>query len=125
MLKVIIVGFGGFFGSIFRYLIYLLSNNLIGYSFPFGTILVNVLGCFLIGLIYQVFSDTISLSDNLKLFMTIGFLGGFTTFSAFSLDVFLLYQSNSKLVAIIYIFITLVLSLLAMLGGMWIFKVYN
>tara|TARA_B100001142_G_scaffold328222_1_gene387794 strand:- start:472 stop:849 length:378 start_codon:yes stop_codon:yes gene_type:complete len=125
MLKVIIVGFGGFFGSIFRYLIYLLSNNLIGYSFPFGTILVNVLGCFLIGLIYQIFSDTISLSDNLKLFMTIGFLGGFTTFSAFSLDVFLLYQSNSKLVAIIYIFITLVLSLLAMLGGMWIFKVYN
>ena len=125
MLKVIIVGFGGFFGSIFRYLIYLLSNNLIGYSFPFGTILVNVLGCFLIGLIYQIFSDTISLSDNLKLFMTIGFLGGFTTFSAFSLDVFLLYQSNSKLVAIIYIFITLVLSLLAMLGGMWIFKAYN
>lgn len=125
MLKVIIVGFGGFFGSIFRYLIYLLSNNLIGYSFPFGTILVNVLGCFLIGLIYQIFCDTISLSDNLKLFMTIGFLGGFTTFSAFSLDVFLLYQSNSKLVAIIYIFITLVLSLLAMLGGMWIFKVYN
>jgi CrcB protein len=57
--------------------------------------------------------------------MTIGFLGGFTTFSAFSLDVFLLYQSNSKLVAIIYIFITLVLSVLAMLGGMWIFKVYN
>ena len=125
MLKVIIVGFGGFFGSIFRYLIYLLTNNLIGYSFPFGTILVNVLGCFLIGLIYQIFSDTISLSDNLKLFMTIGFLGGFTTFSAFSLDVFLLYQSNSKLVAIIYIFITLVLSLLAMLGGMWIFRAYN
>ncbi|MBH20850.1 MAG: fluoride efflux transporter CrcB [Rhodobiaceae bacterium] len=125
MLKVIIVGFGGFFGSVFRYLIYLLSNNLIGYSFPFGTILVNIIGCFLIGLTYQIFSDMISLSDNLKLFMTIGFLGGFTTFSAFSLDVFLLYQSNSKLVAIIYIFITLVLSLLAMLGGMWIFKAYN
>ena len=125
MLKVIIVGFGGFFGSIFRYLIYLLSNNLIGYSFPLGTILVYIIGCFLIGLTYQIFSDMISLSDNLKLFMTIGFLGGFTTFSAFSLDVFLLYQSNSKLVAIIYIFITLVLSLLAMLGGMWIFKVYN
>ena len=125
MLKVIIVGFGGFFGSIFRYLIYLLSNNLIGYSFPLGTILVNIIGCFLIGLTYQIFSDMISLSDNLKLFMTIGFLGGFTTFSAFSLDVFLLYQSNSKLVAIIYIFITLVLSLLAMLGGMWIFKAYN
>ena len=125
MLKVIIVGFGGFFGSVFRYLIYLLSNNLIGYSFPLGTILVNIIGCFLIGLTYQIFSDMISLSDNLKLFMTIGFLGGFTTFSAFSLDVFLLYQSNSKLVAIIYIFITLVLSLLAMLGGMWIFKVYN
>lgn len=125
MLKVIIVGFGGFFGSVFRYLIYLLSNNLIGYSFPFGTFLVNVIGCFLIGLIYQIFSDVISLSDNLKLFMTIGFLGGFTTFSAFSLDIFLLYQSNSKLVAIIYIFITLVLSLLAMLGGMWIFKAYN
>ena len=125
MLKVIIVGFGGFFGSVFRYLIYLLSNNLIGYSFPLGTILVYIIGCFLIGLTYQIFSDMISLSDNLKLFMTIGFLGGFTTFSAFSLDVFLLYQSNSKLVAIIYIFITLVLSLLAMLGGMWIFKAYN
>ena len=125
MLKVIIVGFGGFFGSVFRYLIYLLSNNLIGYSFPLGTILVNIIGCFLIGLTYQIFSDMISLSDNLKLFMTIGFLGGFTTFSAFSLDVFLLYQSNSKLVAIIYIFITLILSLLAMLGGMWVYKAYN
>lgn len=125
MLKVIIVGFGGFFGSIFRYLIYLLSNNIIGYSFPFGTFLVNILGCFLIGLTYQIFNDMISLSDNLKLFMTIGFLGGFTTFSAFSLDAFLLYQSNSKLAAIMYIFITLVLSLLAMLGGMWVFKAYN
>jgi CrcB protein len=125
MLKVIIVGFGGFFGSIFRYLIYLLSYNIIGSNFPFGTLLVNVLGCFLIGLIYQIFNDVISLSDNLKLFMTIGFLGGFTTFSAFSLDVFFLYQSNSKFVAIIYILITLILSLLAMLGGMWVCKAYN
>jgi CrcB protein len=125
MLKVIIVGFGGFFGSIFRYLIYLLSHNVIGSNFPFGTLLVNVLGCFLIGLIYQIFNDVISLSDNLKLFMTIGFLGGFTTFSAFSLDIFFLYQFNSKLVAIIYIFITLILSLLAMLGGMWVYKAYN
>ncbi|MDG2187067.1 MAG: fluoride efflux transporter CrcB [Hyphomicrobiales bacterium] len=122
MLKVIIVGFGGFLGSILRYLIYLFSNNILGSQYPFSTIIINVLGCFLIGVIFQVFNEAITISENLKLFLTIGFLGGFTTFSTFSIDAFLIYQNNSKLVAMCYILLTLFLSLSAMLIGMMTFK---
>ena len=122
MLKVIYVGFGGFIGSILRYSIYILANNFFGYSYPIATLIVNVMGCFLIGLVYQAINIYFVTSENFQLFITIGLLGGFTTFSAFSIDAFLLYQNNGKIMAISYIVLSIVSSLLAMHTGVWLIK---
>ena len=61
-------------------------------------------------------------SENLRLFIIIGLLGGFTTFSAFSIDAFLLYQNSGKILAIAYVVLSIILSLLATLAGVWLIK---
>ena len=122
MLKVIYVGFGGFIGSILRYSLYFLTSNILGYSSPVVTLFVNIIGCFLIGSAYQLFSTHLAISENLRLFIMIGLLGGFTTFSAFSIDAFLIYQNSGKTLAIAYVFLSITLSLLATLAGVWLIK---
>tara|TARA_B100001939_G_C16930119_1_gene613578 strand:+ start:640 stop:1011 length:372 start_codon:yes stop_codon:yes gene_type:complete len=122
MLKVIYVGFGGFIGSILRYSLYILTSNILGYTSPVATIFVNIIGCFLIGSAYQLFSTQLVISENLRLFIMIGLLGGFTTFSAFSIDAFQLYQNSGKILAIAYVVVSIILSLLATLAGFWLIK---
>ena len=122
MLKVIYIGFGGFIGSILRYSIYIFSNNILGYSSPVATLFVNILGCFLIGTVYQLLNGYLVISENLRLFIIIGLLGGFTTFSAFSIDVYLIYQNNGKMIATAYVILSIVFSLLALLIGVWLIK---
>ena len=122
MLKVIYVGFGGFIGSILTYYLYILTSNILGYTSPVATIFVNIIGCFLIGFAYQLFSTHLVISENLRLFIMIGLLGGFTTFSAFSIDAFLLYQNSGKVLAIAYAALSITLSLLATLAGVWLIK---
>ena len=122
MLKVIYVGFGGFIGSILRYSLYILTSNILGYTSPVATIFVNIIGCFLIGSAYQLFSTQLVISENLRLFIMIGLLGGFTTFSAFSIDAFQLYQNSGKILAIAYVVLSIILSLLATLTGVWLIK---
>ena len=122
MLKVIYVGCGGFIGSILRYSLYILTSNILGYTSPVATIFVNIIGCFLIGFAYQLFNTHLIISENLRLFIMIGLLGGFTTFSAFSIDAFLLYQNSGKILAIAYVVLSIILSLLATLAGVWLIK---
>lgn len=122
MLKVIYVGFGGFIGSILRYSLYILTSNILGYSSPVVTLFVNIIGCFLMGAAYQLLNGYLVISENLRLFITIGLLGGFTTFSAFSIDALILYQNSGKILAIAYVVLSIVLSLLAMLTGVWLIK---
>ena len=122
MLKVIYVGFGGFVGSVLRYFLYILTSNILGYTSPVATIFVNIIGCFLIGFAYQLFNTHLIISENLRLFIMIGLLGGFTTFSAFSIDAFLIYQNSGKILAIAYVVLSIILSLLATLTGVWLIK---
>ena len=122
MLKVIYVGFGGFIGSILRYSLYILTSNILGYTSPVATLFINIIGCFLIGSAYQLFSEHLVISENLRLFIIIGLLGGFTTFSAFSIDAFLLYQNSGKILALAYVVLSIILSLLATLAGVWLIK---
>ena len=122
MLKVIYVGFGGFIGSILRYSLYILTSNILGYTSPIATIFVNIIGCFLIGFAYQLFNAHLIISENLRLFIMIGLLGGFTTFSAFSIDALLVYQNSGKILAIAYVVLSIILSLLATLTGIWLIK---
>jgi CrcB protein len=85
MLKTIFfIGTGGFLGSIARYLISGFFQNRLLTAFPFGTFIVNITGCLLIGIIYGFSEETNLLSPGWKMFLTAGFCGGFTTFSTFS-----------------------------------------
>lgn len=80
------IALGGAFGALGRYTLSNLIHSKTGIIFPWGTFSVNILGCFMLGLIYVLGTEKIMLSPNIRAFLTIGFLGAFTTFSTFSLE---------------------------------------
>lgn len=85
MVKILfIIGTGSFIGGVLRFLISKLIQNSMISSFPFGTFVVNILGCFLIGVIYGLSERGNYISTEWKMFLTVGFCGGFTTFSTFA-----------------------------------------
>lgn len=106
---------GGGIGSVIRYLITILGEKSMYYFFdkphPLGTFFVNIVGSFAIGLLYGYFQENINVSESLKLFLLVGFLGGFTTFSSFSLDTFKLVQSGETVIAVLYISTSIILAL--------------
>ncbi len=122
MLKVILaVGTGGFIGSVGRFYISRYFQVLAGSSFPLGTLVVNVTGCFMIGLFYGLFMKYSDLSPAWRLFLTTGFCGGFTTFSTFSFEniallrdgqyvFFFTYTGASLLTGLAFTFLGLLLS---------------
>ena len=123
MLKMfLITGAGGFFGSGFRYLAQRLIAIYFPVSFPYGTLFVNVLGGFLIGIIYALGDKTKILTPEMRLFLAVGICGGFTTFSTFSLDVFGLLNDREYLYLTIYVVSSVLLSISATIAGVWIIK---
>ncbi|MFY8020720.1 MAG: fluoride efflux transporter CrcB [Bacteroidia bacterium] len=119
MKQLALVALGGMIGASLRYLISLWTKHLYAGDFPYATLFINVLGCFLIGLIYSNFSQTTSF-DWMKTFVITGILGGFTTFSSFSYEGISLLQSQKIMAAITYIMLSNVLGLLAAYGGTFI-----
>lgn len=86
MLRILIIGSGGFVGAILRYIISGLSIKYLGNTFPFGTLLVNIIGGLLIGFIMEASASFWTMSADFRMFLTVGLLGGFTTFSTFSFE---------------------------------------
>jgi CrcB protein len=115
MLNVLAVGLGGFFGSIARYSVYLLLGLQLRSHFPFATVIVNVVGCLVIGLITG-FAERHTLHPTLLLLLTFGLTGGFTTFSAFSLETFALLRAGQTHTA----FLNLAISTVAGIGAAWL-----
>ena len=111
MQKIIYVGIGGFIGASIRYLISMQSSKLLNSSIPLGTLIVNVIGGFLIGVIMELSVSTDFISPNLKLFLTTGIMGGLTTFSTFSYETISLITDGRYLLGISNIFLNLFLSL--------------
>jgi len=109
---ILLIGIGGAAGSIARFLLQRWLND----SFPIGTLTVNIAGCFIIGILWAIAIKN-NWSTNYRLFLMTGFCGGFTTFSAFTLESILLLQNSRYLFFIIYIFSSLVLGLLATFAG--------
>ena len=89
-MNVLYVFVGGGIGSAARYLVSGLVYRLTGNSFPYGTLAVNVIGCFVIGLLMTAFQERFLVNPSLRMFLTIGILGGFTTFSTFSYETVML-----------------------------------
>lgn len=123
MLKLLMVGAGGFVGSIGRYLIGIGSQRITALpGFPHGTLIVNILGCLAIGLLAG-FVETRpgGVSDEMRLFLFVGILGGFTTFSAFGLDSIQLMRDHSTGLALLNVVLQVVVGLLAVWGGLeWV-----
>ena len=119
MLKeILLVGAGGFVGSVSRYLISTMMKD-ISRVFPFGTLTVNIVGCFLIGLIYGVSMRNTDFSVNANLLLSVGFCGGFTTFSTFSKEGLQLLQCGNYTAFFGYAAGSVVLGLLAVGIGVW------
>ncbi len=117
MLNLVLVGVGGAVGSICRYLVGVGALRLMGPAFPWGTLIVNLVGSFLIGVLVELIVARFAASTELRLLLVTGFLGGFTTFSSFSLDAFALYERGDVLSALAYVAASLVLSLAAVAVG--------
>ncbi|HKI46525.1 MAG TPA: fluoride efflux transporter CrcB [Balneolales bacterium] len=113
---ILLVGAGGFIGSVARYLLSDAVQSRLLTSFPFGTMTVNLLGCFIIGIIYAL-SETANLAPEYRILIATGFCGGFTTFSSFSFESLTLLQDNQYLYAVLYAGFSLVLGLLAAFLG--------
>ena len=109
------VGFGSFLGGVCRFL----STRLIGAhlsgTYPIGTFAVNIAGCFLIGLFYGLSEH--GLSPNVRLFLTVGFCGGFTTFSTFANERLQLFKEGNVLSLAIYAALSVFLGILAVYAG--------
>lgn len=122
--SILIVGFGGFIGTVARFLISRYFQVNITSVFPWGTIIVNIAGCFLIGLIYGISEKGDFLSPEIRLFLTVGICGGFTTFSTLSNDAFLLLRQEEWIRFAFYTSISFFLGLLAVYTGRLILKLF-
>jgi CrcB protein len=121
MKLLVLVSVGGAVGAALRFLTYQLfvGSSLArgGAAFPWATLTVNVAGCFLMGLAVVTILERFGGSPDLRAFVMTGVLGGFTTFSAFSLDVYELFTKDSVETVAVYIAASVILSIAALLAG--------
>jgi fluoride exporter len=118
MFPILLVAIGGATGSVARYLTGIAMTRWLGPAFPWGTITVNIVGSFAIGLLAELVARKLSASVEMRLLLVVGFLGGFTTFSSFSLDALALFERGQTLSAFAYVSASVLLSLAAAFGGL-------
>jgi CrcB protein len=123
MLKnILLVGLGGSIGSIARYLCQRYFYEWQPHPFPFGTLIVNIVGCFLIGAFYSLAEKGDLLTPELRLFLTTGICGGFTTFSAFAYENVTLLKSGDFIYFGLYVALSVVIGIAATFAGVALLK---
>lgn len=118
MLNILAIFLGGGIGALTRYSTGILCSNLLKTNLPAATFLVNIAGCFIIGILYVLFIEKTQIHPAVKTALTIGFCGSLTTFSTFSLEIFEMIQNSQFFNAVIYITMSVILGIAAVfLGG--------
>ena len=116
-IKLLFIAGGGALGAVARYLLNISPLKDLPGEFPYPTFLINIVGSFLIGVCFILFTDRIEISDNLRLAIMVGFLGAFTTFSTFELEIWALLRDGRYLASFLYVFLSLGLGFLGLIGG--------
>jgi len=117
MNNILLIAIGGAIGSVSRYGCQKWIYHLYANPYPFGTFTVNVLGSFLVGVFFALSEKSYLTSRGWTLFLIVGFCGGFTTFSAFSLETLSLMRNGDVVAALLYIIASVTIGLLAVWGG--------
>jgi len=120
MLHLVLVAAGGAIGASLRHLTSLASLRLLGPGFPWGTVAVNIVGSFAMGVFIEMLVRRVGMPNEVRLFVATGILGGFTTFSAFSLDFAVMWQRGAMGSALAYALGSVVLSIIALFLGLWL-----
>jgi CrcB protein len=111
MMRVLLVGLGGFVGTLFRYWLSGLIAKRYGETFPLGTLAVNAIGCFIIGFLFYFFYDRSLTTPTARTVVLIGVIGGFTTFSSYGLQTFTLLRDGEVFLALVNVIASNVLGL--------------
>jgi len=117
MVKLLLIGFAGFIGTLGRYWLSGIVARRYGETFPFGTLLVNLIGCFLVGLLFYLMQERYLVNQNVRSIVLIGLLGGFTTFSSLGLQTFTLLQDHEIALAGLNLVASNIMGLLLVWAG--------
>lgn len=117
MHNVIAVFLGGGIGAVLRYLTGVFAVRYLSVNLPVATFAVNIIGCFILGLLFAFFIDKPEINTPLKLALTAGFCGGLTTFSTFSLELFEMLKNAQYMQVFVYLILSLIIGLLAVWMG--------
>jgi len=118
LIFIMAVAVGGAIGSVMRYLVGIGAGRLFGTDFPWGTLIINITGSFVMGVFAGLFATRWNLPQATRIFLTVGICGGYTTFSTFSLDSFYLIERGELAATAVYMIGSAVLSVGALIGAM-------
>lgn len=125
MSHILLVALGGGLGASARYLTNLAALRIAGPSFPWGTITVNIVGSFLMGVLIAALARRTGTSMEMRSFLATGFLGGFTTFSAFSLDFAVMWERGNQWHGALYLGASVLLSIMALFAGLAFVRAFS
>lgn len=123
MQKIFLIALSGAAGTLARYGLSTFAVRINIFRIPAGTLIVNVIGCFVFGLLFSLMERTFQISSDLKMYLLIGFMGAFTTFSAFAYDSLSLIRNGNFVAAFIYIFIQIAAGLVVLFAGIKIAEI--
>ncbi|MBX3295081.1 MAG: fluoride efflux transporter CrcB [Acidobacteria bacterium] len=118
--KIVFIGAGGALGAVARYLINISPLAGLFEKFPFPTFFINVSGSFLIGLLLILLTDKWEVSDHLRMAVVVGFLGAFTTFSTFEMEIYGLIKERQLITAFLYLFLSVAIGFIGLVAGIWL-----